>query len=769
MDLIHNEVIRIAASDLQGTYRVVLDEPAIQKVVAVRLDPTDEAAKRKGGRKRKEPRKSPRKTRSAPLVGDLLWLDRMELEALDANHHLVKASIEPDPLFFRPVLSQQDQRIFETRKAAMAEFLSLHRLRDGILVHSGLGGLVASACKRTNVSRGLIYKLWSLLCHHGITETSLRPMRERCGAPGVARPCDPGGRKKPGRKTAPQDVAKRTGQPEPPVQPGMSSDWRERILAADSAIPEPKPPMAARCTQILESHFVDRFKYVGDKLVPIDPMEAARIHRRRGHRGSVEEVDPPQRTYPNRRQIRRVLEQALPRLVRFAQKTTEGHYARNHRGLIARNWMGVPGPGHTWAIDSTIGDIYLRSSVNPAWIIGRPVVYIVCDVWSTAIVGFYVCLRGPSWDMAKLAIFSAAAGQELMGELWGYQPVLALSPAPTLPAIIWCDRGEYLSKGASLTGSELVLEMSYTPPYRPDLKGIVEVLHRIMKDIQYGNFIPGAINARRAEMELRRFNPDDGTFTIQQFVHYLQVVFTEYNLRADRSHRLDAHMIGAGVFPSPAGLWAWGHRMGVGFRRAVAQAELVESLLLAESARVSRTGVIFAGRHYEGDVVQQQQWTAQARISKGWDIPVRHYAGSVSRIWTPNTGGNGFLDLRLSDQSTASPELTYDEALDAFAYERLQRADREHARTMTALKALRDVEDIVRRARAEKKEAMASYKGPMPTLTEARNMESMPLPERSPSAGFREPAPSFDEAEEAHLEMMRAISAVANEEAEQHE
>lgn len=769
MDLMHNEVIRIAAGDRQGTYRVILDEPAIQRVVVVRLDLAADKAKRKVGRKRKPLSKTPRKRAPAPLVGDLLWLDRGELEALDIGHHLVKAQIEPDPILFRPVASERDRRTFEIRKTAMKDFLSLSRLRDGILVHSGLGGLVTSAQKNADVSRGLIYKLWSLLCRYGISESSLRPMRERCGAPGVARPCDPGGRKKPGRKTVAQDVAARTGQPEPSTQPGMSTDWRERILAADSAIPEPKPPMPARCILILKSHFVDRFRCVDGKLVAIDPEEARQVHDRRRRPAQVVEVDPAQRTYPNRRQIRRVLEQGLPRLVRLAQKTTAGHYNRNLRGLVARNWMGVPGPGHTWAIDSTIGDIYLRSSVNPAWIIGRPVVYIICDVWSTAVVGFYVCLRGPSWDMAKLAIFGAAAGQDLMGELWGYQPVVTLNPAPTLPAIMWCDRGEYLSRGASLTGFDLIPALSYTPPYRPDLKGIVEVLHRIMKDNQQFDFIPGAIDARRAELELRRFNPDDGIFTIRQFVHYLMVVFTKYNLMADRSKRLDAHMVAAGVFPCPGGLWTWGHRMGIGFRRATSLSELVGTLLLSDSARVSRTGVIFAGRHYEGEFVHEQQWTAQARNFGGWDIQARHYAGSVSRIWTPNTLGTGFLELRLSDQSTASPELTYDEVLDAFAYERLSRADREHAKTRVALNALRDVEEIRSRARAETQGAIARYSGPMPTLTEARNMENMPLPERLPPSASSTPATSFDEAEQAHLDLMRALSAAASKEADQHE
>jgi hypothetical protein len=215
----------------------------------------------------------------------------------------------------------------------------------------------------------------------------------------------------------------------------------------------------------------------------------------------------------------------------------------------------------------------------------------------------------------------------------------------------------YLSRAASQTGIKLIPVMSYAPPYRPDLKGIVEVLHRIMKDHQRCDFIPGAIDARRAELELRKFNPNDGIFTTRQFVHYLHTIFTKYNLTADREHRLDAHMKAAGVFPSPAGLWAWGHRMGVGFRRAVPQSELVTSLLFADTARVSRNGVMYAGRHYSNSAVDEQQWSAYARNFGGWDIPCHHYPGSVSRIWTPNVAGQGLLDLKLSDQSTASPAL----------------------------------------------------------------------------------------------------------------
>ena len=181
MELMHNEVIRIAAGELKGLYRVVLDEPSIERVVAVRLDAAAEDARPKGGRRKKEKTKRPRRKAPAPLVGGLLWLPRGELESLDRDHHLLRAEIDLDPIFYLPTSVDGDEEVFESRKAVMKDFLSFQTLRDSILVHSGLGGLVKAVIQSATVSRALVYKLWSLLCRHGISETSLRPMRENCG------------------------------------------------------------------------------------------------------------------------------------------------------------------------------------------------------------------------------------------------------------------------------------------------------------------------------------------------------------------------------------------------------------------------------------------------------------------------------------------------------------------------------------------------------------------------------------------------------------
>lgn len=202
----------------------------------------------------------------------------------------------------------------------------------------------------------------------------------------------------------------------------------------------------------------------------------------------------------------------------------------------------------------------------------------------------------------------------------------------------------------------------------------------------------------------------------------------------------------------------------MGFRRAVPQSELIASLLFADTGRVSRNGVKYAGRHYSNTAVDEQQWTTYARNFGGWDIPCHQYPGSVSRVWTPNVAGQGLLDLKLSDQSTASPELTFDEVADSFAFGTLSRACVAHVKAMEALNALRKVQELVETAKTLTAAALARHSGAKPTMSEAREFEGMPLPAGSPQEPAPPAQPAPGEAEEAYLDMMRAIAAAENEE-----
>ena len=751
MELMSNQVFRLLHDKASGAYpsgiyRVILDEATINKTVCVCIQLADAEKFPSGGRLKLKKTKHLRKKAPAPLIGDLIWMERDYLQRLEAENLLIAVEIEREPIYFVPADSPNDQEIFSRRGKAMAGFLDFEKMRTSILVHRGLGGLVREAMATCDVCRAYVYKQWSTLCRLGLSGISLRPRRDRCGAPNVSRPCDPGGREKAGRKTRTQRVARAHGVDLPSKQPGISTAWRAAILAADNQIKtQVKPAMPRRITLIKDSAFVKRYRQENGVLVPIDPNLGE---------------------YPNNRQIRRILEVEIPRLTRLLQRTTLGHFKRSLRGLTARNWKGVSGPGHTWAIDSTVGDIYLRSSLNPAWIVGRPIVYIVVDVWSTAIVGFHVCLTGPSWNTAKISLFNSVADPSLLGELWDYQPMLSLNPLPSMCYQLMCDRGEYLSKAASITAVELIPSMAYAPPYRPDLKGLVEVLHRIEKDAQF-LFIPGAMDYRRAEFDLRKSHPHESVFTVRHYVEYLHVIFGEYNLTADRKHRVDAHMAAAGVFPSPAGLWRWGHEMGIARQRAIPQADLITTLLAPDSARVGRSSVVYAGNDYHCPTIQAEDWTTTARNFGGWKIPIHHYPGPVGRIWTPNTNGEGLLDLRISDQAKTSAEVTFDELSDSIAHTQMQSAEVAHKKTLYALEALRRVQALKNNAIELTQAAISKAQGVMPTTSEARAMEVACA--ASPRGSETHTTEKLrDEAIEAHEEMMRAMLSAGDDEEVDH-
>lgn len=723
MDLMSNatfliqEEVQPTSMYRPGLYRVIFDEPRLGTVIAVRMDPDKSSEKRRpGGRRKKELQelKGRRKKPPLPLIGSLIWMDRSELERLAELKLLKMMEIERRTV---PKLSSGAEKTYTRRLDVMGTFLDLKQLHESISVHKGLGGLVSEAVTRTKASRSYIYKLWSHLCRWGIDPQSLNPRYEFCGAPGAARPTGAISqltqriRAKAGRKTTAQRIAYRYGVHLEPDQPGMSMEWSAAIRAADHRIPSPKPSWKKRCRLIVMSAFCSKAKEED---------------------GKFSFVAPELGTYPNDAQIKRVLTFEKTRLEQILESTTKRHFHANQRGLIARNWQGVAGPGHTWSIDSTVGDIYLRSSVNRAWIVGRPIVYIIVDNWSTAIVGFYVCLSGPSWNTAKVALFNASFDPALVADLWGYTPILSLNPAPTLCYLLMCDRGEYLSKGHRSTAKKLLQVTSYAPPYRGDLKGLVEVLHRIAKDDQF-LFIPGAMDYRRKELELRKVDPSTCVFTVREYTQYLYALFSQYNLTADRSNRLDAHMRADGVFPSPAGIWWWGHAVGIGYRKHVPAADLITELLPFGTGRVRRDAIRYAGNDYMSDAIKEAQWTALARNAGGWNIPLHYYPGNMGSIWTPSPIGQGLERLLLSDESRASAEMTLEEWSDNLALAAIQRPGEEHQRMCYAVDSMKRVERLVADAKRKTAEALAVDSGSTPTMREARTMEQCARTQSSPS------------------------------------
>jgi putative transposase len=714
MELIPNSTFRVvdAPSDHQalkpGVYRVVLAEIKADLVcVALVLDEAERTAIAVGRPKKADSDlKRPRKVAPPPLIGKLLWMERSDLLQMEKRGHLVPFTVPPRQIEFDPTDQSIRNKLYASTTEKMRLFLDLKSLQESILLHRTIGPLVSETVVLHKVSRSYVYKHWSKLLRWGFHETSLYPDLRLCGAPGKPRPCGPAdgtkaSRKKAGRKSLNESIARDFGVTIDPVQPGMTSMWTALVRAADASIPNPKPRWSDRHRQIVTSGFIGQASEIDGKFSLVMPKLGE---------------------YPNLIQVKHALTFEKTRLQRLIEKTTKRHFKSQLRGLRGRSWQGVSGPGHTWAIDSTVGDIYLRSSINAAWIIGRPIVYVIVDVWSTAVVGFYVCLTGPSWHTAKVALFNASANPGLIQRIYDYSPIGSMLPIASLCHLLLCDRGEYLSRGQRQTALNLSYDAAFTPPYRGDLKGLVEVLHRIEKDAQF-LFVPGAIDYRREEMELRKVNPNSATMTLQNYVAFLSELFAEYNFTADRRHRLDADMIAASVFPSPAGLWQYGHGVGIAFRREMDQDILMKELLPASTARVSRTGIRFADNYFVNAETDAFGWSESARNFGGWDLPCHYHPGSMRSIWSPRPGSGELLQLDLSSESRAHQHNYFDEWLDAATLVARNKPEADHQRLELSIRSKERMQKILEGAQKNTEEAIKKSSGSHPTFTEARLME----------------------------------------------
>jgi hypothetical protein len=105
MELIHNQTFRLLQDGtgngyLAGIYRVIFDEPILGKTVCVCLNYSEPVKSRRTGRKKLHKTKTVRRKAPYPLVGELLWMERDELQRLQDGRCLMAIDIEREAIYY---------------------------------------------------------------------------------------------------------------------------------------------------------------------------------------------------------------------------------------------------------------------------------------------------------------------------------------------------------------------------------------------------------------------------------------------------------------------------------------------------------------------------------------------------------------------------------------------------------------------------------------------------------------------------------------------
>lgn len=319
------------------------------------------------------------------------------------------------------------------------------------------------------------------------------------------------------------------------------------------------------------------------------------------------------------------------------ERQGEKEYALKHRPILSNSTVETIGPGSRFQVDATIADIYLVSKLDRNRIIGRPVVYAIIDVFSRLVTGIYVGLEGPSWLGAMMALENMICDKVTFCEQYGIQIEVQQWPARHLPEVILADRGEFEGYQPENLINNLGIVIENTPPYRGDLKGIVERSFRTL-NTKLRHQTPGAIMKEFRQRGDRDYRLD-ATLTLEEFTKiYIQMVLHHNSTPVDK-YPLEKDMLAADIVAIPSQLWKWGIENKKGALRTIERELMRLNVLPKARASVSRAGIKFKGLLYGSHKALQEQWFINQRIRS---IEILYDPRDMNYIYIPGEDGKSY-------------------------------------------------------------------------------------------------------------------------------
>lgn len=405
---------------------------------------------------------------------------------------------------------------------------------------------------------------------------------------------------------------------------------------------------------------------------------------------------------PNDNQFKFWVTKTQNKVATKRDRVGDKNYELNERATLGSNNQHVNGPGARYQIDATIVDVYIVSKDNSGIIIGRPTLYIVIDVFSRMIVGFYLGMESASWVGAMLALASVVRNKKELCAEFGIEIDEDQWECIYLPSSILGDNGEMISVHIDDAGNNFKIRVENAPPYRADWKAVVEKQFHLIHTT-LGPYLPGSIQKdfrKRGAKDYRL----EATQTLDDLTEQLLHCILEYNNNhLIEDYDMDAEMLAENVPAIPKQLWNWGIRNRTGALRRYPENFVKFSLMPSDTAKVTQSGFKFREKYYTSQRAIAEGWFDRARQDGNWTVRFSYDPRRINKIYIHNPSNPAQYDVAyLTPKSRAHEDLSYAEselfikaqkdfAADHKLAESLTRADRNAAlKKVTARAAARD-------------------------------------------------------------------------------
>ena len=276
-------------------------------------------------------------------------------------------------------------------------------------------------------------------------------------------------------------------------------------------------------------------------------------------------------------------------------KTSAREQRNNKRLLLSDNLQGVMGPGDLWEVDECEIDLSLVSVENPSVTVGRPIVYVMIDVYTRMIVAYSVAFDNNSVLGITNCFLNLLDDKQELCNRFGIQIGADEWPSKILPLRLRSDYGaEYISHAMDTICCKLGVAKELVSPATGSLKGQVEQLFHQIHAAQNSLLEGKGLIEKRYDSN----HHQEAILNIQEFEAVLLTYIVGHNRKYMEKYPLTKDMRQQNVEPCPIDLWKYGVSLNGSPRPITNEVMFRHSLLLPVKASVGRAGITFKGLFY---------------------------------------------------------------------------------------------------------------------------------------------------------------------------
>lgn len=240
------------------------------------------------------------------------------------------------------------------------------------------------------------------------------------------------------------------------------------------------------------------------------------------------------------------------------------------------------------------------------------------------------------------------------------------------PSVILADRGEMESRTADLLCKHLGIAVENAPPYRGDLKGIIEK-HFDLINIDMAS-LPGKVEKDFRQRCARDYRLDSALDLFEFTAIIIRCVLQYNNYHYMEAFRKTQQMRQLHVKPVPRDIWNFGIRYMSGGLRTMDREHVRYHLLPKGEASVTRFGIHFDGRYYSCSQAEQEKWFDAARTDSSWKVTAAYDPRDAGIIYiSPAAGGNP-VECHLLDKDRIFEGVGTEEAARMAAFDHEEQA-----------------------------------------------------------------------------------------------